>query len=158
MGSRRSQVTTVGWLGAQGVGEIVERFAATAQTLNRRRGLNGAAAPALGKQRKRAAKNGDDADLIARPGSKKKPRRAFTAPARSQGWPRRRPERIRSSPAMRCLPRALFIIFTKLPLGLKSKLLPNLCNNSKISKNKSCSKSKVLQLCFYNHPLIWSTF
>ena len=41
---------------------------------------------------------------------------------------------------------------------LKFKLLPNLCNNSKISKNKSCSKFKVLQLCFYNHTQIRSTF
>jgi len=72
-------VTTVGWLGAQGVGETIERFAATAQALNRWRGLNGAAAAAAGKQRKRAAKNGDGAGLIARPGSKEKPRRAFTA-------------------------------------------------------------------------------
>ena len=151
-------MTTVGWLGAQGVSKSIERFAAMAQALNRRRGLNGATAAASGKQRKRAAKNGDDAGLIARPGSKEKPHRAFTAPARSQGRPRRRPERIRSSPAMRCLPRALFIIFTKLPLDLKSKLLPNLCNNSKISKNKSCSKSKVLQLCFYTHTQICSTF
>ena len=89
MGSRRSQVTTVGWLGAQGVGEIVERFAAMAQALNRRRGLNGAAAAATGKQRKRATENGDDACLIARLGSKEKPHRAFTTLARSQGRPRR---------------------------------------------------------------------
>ena len=38
------------------------------------------------------------------------------------------------------------------------KLLSNFHNNSKISKNKSCSKSKVLQLCFYNHLLIQSRF
>ena len=38
------------------------------------------------------------------------------------------------------------------------KLLSNFHNNSKISKNKSCSKSKVLQLCFYNHLLIRSRF
>ena len=50
-------MTTVGWLGAQGVGETVEHFAMTAQALNRRRGLNGAAAPALGKQRK---ENGEE--------------------------------------------------------------------------------------------------
>ena len=52
----------------------------------------------------------------------------------------------------------LFTIITELLFILKSKLLPNLHNNSKISKNKSCSKFKVLQLCFYNHPLIRSTF
>ena len=38
------------------------------------------------------------------------------------------------------------------------KLLSNFHNNSKISKNKSCSKSKVLQLCFWNHIQIHSTF
>ena len=41
---------------------------------------------------------------------------------------------------------ALFHLFTKLPFIFKAKLLPNLFNNSKISKNKSCSKFKVLQL------------
>ena len=40
--------------------------------------------------------------------------------------------------------RALFTIITELPFVLKSKLLPNLYNNSKFSKNKSCSKFKVL--------------
>ena len=42
---------------------------------------------------------------------------------------------------------------------------PNFTNYSQIfittqksPKNKSCSKSKVLQLCFYNHLLIRSTF
>ena len=53
---------------------------------------------------------------------------------------------------------ALFHLITELPFVLKSKLLPNLYNNSKISKNKICSKFKVLQLCFYNQPLIRSTF
>ena len=55
-------------------------------------------------------------------------------------------------------PTVLFNFFTKLPFVLKSKLLPNLCNNSKISKNKSCFKFKVLQLCFYNHTQIRSIF
>ena len=55
-------------------------------------------------------------------------------------------------------PTVLFNLFTKLPFILKSKLLPNLCNNSKISKNKSCSKFKALQLCFYTHTQIRSTF
>ena len=53
---------------------------------------------------------------------------------------------------------ALFNIFTELPLALFFKLLSNLYGNSKISKNKSCSKFKVLQLCFNNHTQILSTF
>jgi len=53
---------------------------------------------------------------------------------------------------------ALFKIFTELPLALFSKLLSNLYDNSKISKKKSCSKFKVLQLCFNNHTQIMSTF
>ena len=51
--SQRNQVTTIGWLGAQGVGEVVEHFAETVQALNRRQELNGAAAVATGKQRRR---------------------------------------------------------------------------------------------------------
>ena len=38
------------------------------------------------------------------------------------------------------------------------KLLSNFHNNSKISKNKSCWKSKVLQLCFRNLTQIRPTF
>jgi len=53
---------------------------------------------------------------------------------------------------------ALFKIFTELPLASFFKLLSNLYGNSKISKNKSCSKFKVLQLCFNNHTQIMSTF
>ena len=53
---------------------------------------------------------------------------------------------------------ALFQLFTELPLTLFLKLLPNLYGNSKISKNKSCSKFKFLQLCFNNHTLIRSIF
>ena len=48
----RSQTTTTGWMGAQGRGEAVEHFAVMTQALVRRRGLNGAAAMAPGKQRK----------------------------------------------------------------------------------------------------------
>ena len=53
---------------------------------------------------------------------------------------------------------ALFKVFTELPLASFFKLLSNLYGNSKISKNKSCSKFKVLQLCFNNHTEIMSTF
>ena len=45
----------------------------------------------------------------------------------------------------------IFEVFTDLPLSSFYKLLSNLYNNSKISKNKSCSKSKVLQLCLNEH-------
>jgi len=82
----------------------------------------------------------------------------FSAPARRRGRPQSCLEADRSTPAMRCLPRALFTEITELPLVLKPKLLPNLYNNSKISKNKSCSKFKVLQLLFYHHTQIRSTF
>ena len=82
----------------------------------------------------------------------------FSAPARHRGRPQSRLEADRSTPAMRCLPRALFTEITEPPLVLKPKLLPNLYNNSKISKNKSCSKLKVLQLCFCNHTQIRPTF
>ena len=53
---------------------------------------------------------------------------------------------------------ALFKLFTELPLASFFKLLSNLYSYSKISKNKSCSKFKVLQLCFNNHTQIMSTF
>ena len=53
---------------------------------------------------------------------------------------------------------ALFKVFTELPLASFFKLLSNLYGNSKISKNKSCSKFKVQQLCFNNHTKIMSTF
>jgi len=49
-------------------------------------------------------------------------------------------------------------VITELPLDLNHKLLPNFYGNSKISKNKSCFKSKVVQLCFNNHTQIMSTF
>ena len=42
-------MTKVGQLGAQGIGEVIERFAMTAQALVRQRGLNGAAAMASEK-------------------------------------------------------------------------------------------------------------
>ena len=83
---------------------------------------------------------------------------AFSMPARSRRGPRARLEARRRSSAVRWLPWSLFTTITKLSLDLKPKLLPNLCGNSKISKNKSCSKFKVLQLLFYNHSLIRSTF
>ena len=48
----RCQTTMTGWMGAQGRGEAIEHFVVMTQTLVRRRGLNGAAAMAPGKQRK----------------------------------------------------------------------------------------------------------
>ena len=53
---------------------------------------------------------------------------------------------------MRCLLPALFIVFTKLPFDWKLKLLPNLCNNSKIFKNKSCSKKSSTTLILKPPP------
>ena len=100
---------------------------------------------ATGKTVEEKKKNGSDA-LAIKAGQEARGSHdaAFSSPARRQRRPRARLEAERSSSAMRCLPRALFIVFTILPLGSKSKLLPILYNNSKISKNKSCSKFKVL--------------
>ena len=52
----------------------------------------------------------------------------------------------------------LFKQITELPLTQFLKLLSNLYGNSKISKNKSCSKFEVLQLFFNNHTQILSRF
>ena len=41
MDSQRNQSTIVGWLGAQVVGEAIEHFVATMETLQRRRELVG---------------------------------------------------------------------------------------------------------------------
>jgi len=49
-------------------------------------------------------------------------------------------------------PTALFNIFTKLPFDLKSKLLPNLCNNSKIPKNKVVQNPKFYNFAFITTP------
>ena len=48
-GSQRNQATKVSQLGAQGIGEVIERFAVTAQALVRQRGLNGAVVATSGK-------------------------------------------------------------------------------------------------------------
>ena len=49
----------------------------TVEALRRRQTHDGAAAVASGKQREKEKKNGGDAGLIARPGSKEKPRRSL---------------------------------------------------------------------------------
>ena len=93
-------------------------------------------------------KNGDCTGFIGRPGSKEKPRmglsHASTKP-RAATDVTGSPEKDAGGGAVVV---TLFTIITRLPSVLKSKLLPNLYNNSKISKNKSCSKSKVLQPFF----------
>ena len=120
--------------------------------------LAGAARWRREKQRRRKEKNGDGTSFKGQPGSKRKPRRgllrASTKPKTATSAPRNQ-KKIADGDSC---PMVLFPLITKLPLDLKPKLLPNLYSNSKISKNKSCSKFKVLQLCFYNHPLIRSTF
>ena len=105
-----------------------------------------------GGRKQRRKKNDDDgvSAFKGRPGSKRKPpRRLFYANVKpgATGSPEKH------AGGDSC-PRLLFNVFTELPFAKFHKLLPNLHNNSKISKNKSCSKFKVLQLCFYNHPLI----
>ena len=102
------------------------------------------------KQRRRKEKNGDVTSFKGRPGSKRKPRRGLLhASATPKTATTTRGSRKKIAGGDSCS-LVLFILFTKLPFDLKTKLLPNLYNNSKISKNKSCSKFKVLQLCFYN--------
>ena len=49
MSSLRIQVTKVGWLGAQGIGEAGTGFAETATALGQRRELNGATVVVTGK-------------------------------------------------------------------------------------------------------------
>ena len=93
-----------------------------------------------------------------RPGSKRKPRRRLfcaSVKPRAATGATGSPEKHAGGDSC---PRLLFNVFTELPFAKFHKLLQNLHNNSKISKNKSCSKSKVLQLCFYNHTQIRSTF
>jgi len=79
--------------------------------------------------------------------------------ARSRRWhSRTRVEAGGSSSTVSVCMLALFKVFTKMPLASFLKLLSNLYDNSKISKNKSCSKFKVLQLRFNNHTQILSRF
>ena len=59
-------------VGAQGVGGARTSFAETMEALRRRQTHDGAAAMATGKQRRRAAKNGDGEVLIERLRSKEK--------------------------------------------------------------------------------------
>ena len=96
--------------------------------------------------------------FITRPRNMETTRSSFPMPARSRRWQRPRLEAGRSSPTVRVCLLALFQLFTKLPLASFIKLLSNLYGNSKISKNKSCSKFKVLQVCLNNHTQILSRF
>ena len=77
-------MTTVGWLGAQGVGEAIERFATTAQALVRRRWLDGDDRRRREKQSEEAGTNGGGSVLITWLRSKEKPchglHRASTMP------------------------------------------------------------------------------
>jgi len=147
--SRRKHTPRTGRLGSQGVGGAVVCFAETGRALRRRCELDGAERQCREKQRKKAEENGDGVGFIARPRSTEKPRSSLLMPVQSQRWPRARLEDVGSSPTVRCRPAVLFPLITELPLALILKLLPNLYGNSKISKNKSCSKIK-----FYNFALI----
>ena len=96
--------------------------------------------------------NGDGVGFIAWPRSTEKPRSSLPMLVRSRRWPRARLEDDGSLPSVRCRLLALFPLITELPLDPFFKLLPILYGNSKISKNKSCSKFKVLQLSFITIP------
>jgi len=156
--SWRSQETRAGWLDAQELGGARTGFAELATALGRRRELDGAVAAVSGKQRRKKEEQRRSLSFIGRQRRKEATCSSLLMPVQSQRRPWARLERRRKAAGGDSCPTALFHLFTKMPFNLTSKLLPNLCNNSKIFKNKSCSKSKVLQLCFYNHPLIRSTF
>ena len=70
-------MTTVGWLGAQGTSEAIERFAEMVQALDRRRELDGAMAAATRKQRRRKEERRRRLGYKGQPGSKRKPRRGL---------------------------------------------------------------------------------
>ena len=156
--SRRSQTPRIDRLDLQGVDGAVASFVETRNALRRQCELDGVGRWWREKQRKE--KNDDDGvpAFITRSRHTETTRSSLSTPAWHQRWQRAWMERWGSSPTVRCRPRALFTEIIELPLVLKSQLLPNLCNNSKISKNKSCSKFKVLQLYFNNHTQIMSTF
>ena len=146
-----------GWLGAQGASRAMMGFAATgwrygddasSTELWRRRE----------KQRRRKEKNGDGTSFKELPGSKRKPRRGLLHTSAKPNVAMNAPGSQRKVAGGDSCPMVLFPLITELPLVKFLKLLPNLYSNSKISKNKSCSKFKVLQLFFYNHTQIRSTF
>ena len=110
------------------------------------------------KQRKRKGEDDGDTGLITRLRSKKKPRHGLHRASAMLRTATRAPGTEKKATVDEVASTALFPIFIESPFAKIFKLLPNLCNNSKISKNKSWSKFKVLQLCFYNHPLMRSTF
>ena len=138
---------------------MVTCFAETGRALRLRRELDGAARRGWEKQR-RGNEGGRRWCLgfIARPRSTEKPRSSLPMPVSSQRWPREHLEDGGRSPMVNVGLLALFKVITELPLDPFFKLLSILYGNSKISKNKSCSKLKVLQLCFNNHTQIMSTF
>ena len=138
---------------------MVTCLAETGRTLWLRRELDGAGRRWWEKQRSgngwgRRRRPG----FIVRPRNTETTRSSLPMPAQSRRWPRARLEDGGSSPTVRAGLLSLFTIFTELPLDPFLKLLSNLYGNSKISKNKSCSKIKVLQLWFNNHTQIMSTF
>ena len=71
-------MTRTSWLGAQGVGGARTSFAEMVEALRRWQTHDRAAAMATGKQRRRAAKNGDGEVLIERLRSKEKPHRGLS--------------------------------------------------------------------------------
>ena len=65
--SRRNQATRAGWLGAQGAGEAIERFAVTVETLQRRCELAGDEQGRREKQRTRKEERRRLQSFIGRP-------------------------------------------------------------------------------------------
>ena len=91
-GSRRSQATRTGLLGAQGTSGARTCFAAMAQALVRRRGLDGNDRRRWEKQSEETGTNGGGSVLITRLRSKEKPHhglhRASTTPKMATRAPR----------------------------------------------------------------------
>ena len=149
----------LGSIEAQGQGEAVASLAATVKHYGDGAGTTEMIGD-VGKKNREKRKSDDDgvSAFITRSRHTETTPSSFSTPARRRRQPPRRLEDDRRSPTVNWLPRLLFIEFTELPFAKIFKLLPKLHGNSKISKNKSCSKFKVLQLCFYNPPLIRSIF
>ena len=152
-------IARLGSIEAQGQGEAVASLAAMVKHYGDGAGTTEMIGDVEKKNREKRKSDGDGVSaFITRSRHTETTPSSFSTLARCRRQPPRRLEDDRRSPTVNWLPRLLFIEFTELPFVKIFKLLPKLHGNSKISKNKSCSKTKVLQLCFYNQPLIRSTF
>ena len=104
-------------------------------------------------------KNGDCTCFIGRPGSKEKPRRGL-----SHASAKPRAATVTSGSRRKIVDGELASAVTvhqnyQTAIRFKNPNYSQIyVTTQKSSKIKSCSKFKVLQLCFYNHTQILSTF